>query len=103
MKTAYLIWLAIFVWMPLIGLWAYKRRLIWRYRKTLGLCILGALVFSVPWYIWAVSVKLWMYPPDTNIGIILGNLPLEEYLFIIFVTLLFSTLTLLLKDKFRAR
>lgn len=103
MKTAYLIWLAIFVWVPLIGLWAYKPKVMWRYRKTLCLCIFWALVFSVPWDLWAVRVKVWLFPADTNIGIILGSLPLEEYLFIVFVTLLVSTFTLLLKDKFRAQ
>lgn len=103
MNTAYLIWLTIFVWVPIVGLWAYKPKVMWRYRKTLALCIFWALVFSIPWDVWAVRVNVWMFPADTNLGIILGSLPLEEYFFIIFVTLLVASFTLLLKERFKAR
>jgi lycopene cyclase domain-containing protein len=101
MKFAYLIWLAIFVWIPIFGLWAYKPKLMWRHRKTLGLCIFWALVFSVPWDIWSVRANVWVFPPDTNIGIIIGGLPLEEYLFFIFAALFVASLTLVLKDKIK--
>jgi len=96
----YLTWLLIFVWLPTLLLWITNFHTLRLYTKTLSLCIFFALVFSTPWDYWAIKTKIWVFPQDTNLGIWFGGLPLEEYLFIIFVTFEVSTLTLVLKHKF---
>lgn len=95
----YLIWLSIFVWIPTLLLWTTNFNILRRYKKTLILCIFAALVFSIPWDYWATGTKIWIFPKETNLGILFGGLPLEEYLFIIFVTLEISTITLIVKNK----
>lgn len=97
----YLKWLLIFVWLPTLFLWLKNFDLLRRYTSTLSLCIIFALIFSVPWDLWAIKTKIWVFPQDTNLGIWFGGLPLEEYLFIIFVTLEIGSLTLVLKHRFK--
>lgn len=46
MKYQYLLWLAIFVWVPTLVLWLTNFDLLKRYKKTLGFCIFWALVFT---------------------------------------------------------
>jgi lycopene cyclase domain-containing protein len=99
----YLAWLTLFVWVPQIVLLVTNFELLWGYRRTLSWCVFWALVFSIPWDWWAIRTKVWVFPSDTNLGVWIGGLPLEEYLFIIFVTLLVSSLTLVLKGRARVR
>ena len=99
----YIYWLSIFVWLPLLLMWAFNLRYLLSYKKTFLLCIFWSLVFSVPWDYWAIRTQIWIFPADTNLGIWIGGLPLEEYFFIVFVTLLASTITLLLKRRFERR
>lgn len=95
----YLIWLSIFVWVPTLLLWVTNFDILRRYKRTLLFCTFFALLFSIPWDYWATKSKIWIFPQETNLGIWLGGLPLEEYLFIIFVTLEVSTITLIVKNK----
>ena len=95
----YLAWLLIFVWIPTLLLWITNFDILHRYKKTLSFCIFWALIFSVPWDYWAIKTEIWVFPQDTNLGIWFSGLPLEEYLFISFVTLEVSTLTLVLKHR----
>ncbi len=97
---AYLYWLAVFVWLPLLALWILNWEYLWRYKRTLLYCVGWALVFSIPWDLWAVHTQIWLFPKDTNLGIWIAGLPVEEYLYMIFVTLLISTLVLVLKKQF---
>ena len=99
---AYIYWLIIFVWLPIIVLWAINWKYLSQYKKTFLYCIIWALIFSIPWDIWAVQTQIWLFPQDTNIGFWIGGLPLEEYLFMIFVTLLISTIALLLRKRVEA-
>lgn len=96
----YLYWLTICVWAPLIILWARNWSYLSQYKKTVFYCIGWALLFSVPWDFWAIQTKIWIFPTDTNVGVWIGGLPLEEYFFIVFVTMLISTSTLLFKKRF---
>ena len=96
---AYLIWLAIFVWAPLFVLWAGNLRLVRRHMKTLAACVVCALAFAVPWDSWATARGMWSFPSNNVVGIYLINLPIEEYFFIIFVTLLSATATLILRER----
>ena len=99
----YIQWLSIFVWAPLLVLWILNWQYLSRYKQTFLYCIGFALLFSVPWDILAVQTQIWQFPQDTNLGIWISGLPLEEYLFMIFVTLLISTTTLLIKRRFERR
>lgn len=96
----YIFWLAIFVWLPIIILWAMNWEYLLKYKRTFLYCIIWAFIFSIPWDIWAVRADIWHFPSDTNIGVLIGGLPLEEYFFMAFVTILISTVVLLLKKYF---
>ena len=96
----YIYWLTIFVWLPLIILWALNWKYLSQYKKTFLYCVIWALIFSIPWDIWAIRTDIWRFPADTNIGVLIGGLPLEEYFFMIFVTMLVSTVVLLLRKFF---
>ncbi len=97
---AYLIWLAVFVWLPLFVLWAKNIELVRKHTKTLAVCVMGSLMVAVPWDSWATARGMWLFPNNNVIGVYIINLPIEEYLFIIFVTLLSSTATLVLRERF---
>ena len=97
---AYIYWLTLFVWLPIIVLWAINWKYLSKYRKTFLYCTIWALIFSIPWDIWAVKAEIWNFPHDTNVGVLIGGLPLEEYFFMIFVTVLISTVVMLLRKKF---
>ena len=99
----YLYWLALFVVLPLLALWIWEWSYLIRYKLTLLYCVLLALIFSIPWDIWAVETQIWLFPADTNIGVWIAGLPLEQYLFMVLVTLLLSTITLILKKHFETR
>ena|SRR3989344_9162118 len=95
----YIYWLTIFVWLPIIVLWVLNWEYLSHYKKTFLYCALWALAFSIPWDIWAVRAQIWSFPADTNIGLWVGGLPIEEYFFMIFVTILISTVVLLVRRK----
>ena len=97
----YIAWLTAFVWIPTLALWAKNFETLRRYRKTLIYCVLASLLIAIPWDYWATKAGAWEFPPNTNLGIWFGGIPLEEYLFITFVTLEVSVLTLVLKNKFK--
>jgi lycopene cyclase domain-containing protein len=58
-----------------------------------------ALVFSIPWDIFAVTNHLWFFPKEGNIGFLILGLPIEEYLFMTTVTLLIGSITILVKYR----
>jgi lycopene cyclase domain-containing protein len=94
----YLRWLTYCVWIPQLLLLATNFKIIVRYWRTILFCIFWALIFSVPWDLWAIGSNIWMFPPETNVGLWFG-LPLEEYFFIIFVTVLISSLTIVVRVR----
>lgn len=95
----YLLWLLIFALLPLVILWIIKFRDLMKYKLVFFLAPIGSLIFSVPWDIIAVKEGIWFYKDSNIIGIWLFGLPIEEYIFIIFVTLLFAIITVLLWKK----
>ena len=98
---SYLKWLTIFVWIPTLVLWVWNFRVLKRYKKTLLICVGCALLFSIPWDLWAIGTHIWIFPPENIVGIWLFGIPLEEYLFITTVTVEICTLTLVLKYTVR--
>ncbi|MBX3016033.1 MAG: lycopene cyclase domain-containing protein [Caldilineaceae bacterium] len=98
----YLVWLACFMGLPLLLLlrgWP----LLWRQRRALAWTLLGSLVGGWAWDALAVRVGLWHYDPERITGIWFWGLPLEEWLWIMGITLLFGGLTVLLAERLGVR
>jgi 15-cis-phytoene synthase/lycopene beta-cyclase len=93
-------WDALFLGVPITILWVTQWRILRRYKRTVGSCVLAALVFSIPWDGWAIKSEIWKFPATTNLGIRLGVFPLEEIVFYIGATILLSSLTLVLRNHF---
>ena len=77
-----------------LALWDLRRgkRLIWRLNDGLewaALAVLGAvaLLYTTPWDNYLVATRTWWYDPALVIGITLGWVPVEEYLFFVLQTL----------------
>lgn len=97
---SYLVWLAIYIWLPTAILWLTHIDLMLRHKKTLVLCAFFALVFAVPWDLFAIGGGVWSFPQENVIGIYVFSMPIEEYLFITFVTVFVSTFTLVARERF---
>lgn len=93
----YIMWLTFAVWLPTAVLWAWKHRLLWRYKKTFLHLILLTFIISIPWDFFAVGNRIWFFPKEGTLGVIVGGLPLEEYLFMITVAFFAGTIVLLSK------
>jgi lycopene cyclase domain-containing protein len=58
-----------------------------------------ALVYTTPWDNYLVANGVWWYDPDLVLGIIIGWVPLEEYLFFILQPILGGLLLLLVLSR----
>ncbi len=96
---AYPVWLVFFLIIPIGLLFLTQHRLLWHYRRTIGMCVLGALIVSVPWDIVAVRSHIWGFQPASNSGITLVKLPVEEYIFIILAAVFISAVSLVLRQQ----
>ena len=81
----YLQLLCIFVLVPNIILLYLNRKKI--HLKTLGIALVLLFIIAVVWDQLSVRMGLWMFTQDEVIGNLFG-LPIEEYLFFLFVPLL---------------
>ena len=97
-QLTYLIWLGLFIGLPLLLLLRWQPQLR-RQRRALGLTTLGALVGGWAWDAWAVQFGIWFYDPDHIVNLWFLGLPLEEWLWISGVTLMFGSLTVVLKGR----
>jgi len=90
----YLQLLCIFVIAPNIALLYLNRKKIhWR---SLGIALLILFIIAVLWDQLSVRMGLWIFSQDEIIGTLLG-LPIEEYLFFLFVPLLSINIYLLIE------
>ena len=88
----YLLVMLVFTF-PFILFAVYKRRF-----AALGLAAAMGIVIGVPWdLISAGYFHTWFWNEDTLIGIMIGPLPLEEYLFMVLVPMMFIGATLIFK------
>ena len=71
-NLTYIIWLALFLGLPLLALLVVARRALWRRRRALFWLLAGALAGGWAW---------------------IGGLPIEEWIWIAGVTLLFGCVT----------
>jgi lycopene cyclase domain-containing protein len=99
----YPFWLLIFVILPLAILWIFKHKNLMRYKLSLISCIIGSIIFSFPWDYIVIKKKIWYFTDPHIFGTWFLSLPVEEWIFIIFITLLFSSITILLWEKYGVR
>jgi len=95
----YLIWLFIFVVTPISVLYLSFRKVLKPYKKVFIYVAILSVVFATFWDIIATWLTVWYFPPEKNLGLIIFNLPLEEFLFMIFVSIWISMLTAVVKCR----
>lgn len=119
---AYLDFLAVFIGIPFLFFVLFDatlRRLGYELPPSLGawpaLSVVGghvllALLYTTPWDNYLVATRVWWYDPDLVLGITLGYVPFEEYVFFVGQTVLlglaFMAAARLLSDpalSFRSR
>jgi lycopene cyclase domain-containing protein len=98
-SLTYIIWLALFIGLPLLLLAAVVRHALWRRRRALAWTALGAFVGGWAWDALAVRLGAWYYDPRNILGWWIGGLPLEEWLWIVGVTLLFGCATVVIAER----
>lgn len=102
----YPLFLLLFLGLPILLLAFFLRRewrQAWWLRAAL-FTILVALVYTTPWDNYLVATKVWYYDPTRVWNIILGWVPLEEYLFFVLQTILTGLVVVgLLKWEARQR
>ena len=97
----YLIWLALFIGLPVLWLWLRGRSALRPQRRALALIGLGALAGGWAWDVLSVRLGVWYYAPANALNFWIAGLPIEEWLWILGVTLMFGLLTVLLMEKER--
>ncbi|MGE3271659.1 MAG: lycopene cyclase domain-containing protein [Chloroflexota bacterium] len=76
--------LLLFLVLPILILGVLLRAHLSRgYLRATGLMALVAAIYATPWDNLIVAQGVWTYDPDRVAGIILGWVPLEEYLFFV--------------------
>jgi lycopene cyclase domain-containing protein len=95
----YIIWLALSVGLPLLALVLLARRALWRRRRALAWVLLGALLGGWAWDALAVRLGAWYYDQRNILGWWIGGLPIEEWLWIAGVTLLFGCVTVVIAER----
>jgi lycopene cyclase domain-containing protein len=98
-QFTYLLWLLFFIGLPLLLLLRWRRAL-WKQRRALGWATAGALGGGWIWDALAVRFDLWYYDPANIAGLWFLGLPLEEWLWIVGVTLLFGGITVVLAEQY---
>ncbi len=67
--------------------------------KMLALLVVIALVYTTPWDNYLVATGVWWYNPQLVTGIVLGWVPLEEYLFFVLQPIMVGLWLLLLARR----
>ncbi|MEZ4180117.1 MAG: lycopene cyclase domain-containing protein [Candidatus Doudnabacteria bacterium] len=96
---SYLIWILIFVIAPILLLWLFNFRYFIQQYKVFLWAILGAIIFSFPWDLISIREQIWLFEKPYIAGWWLFGLPIEEWLFIILVTVMFVSVTLIFWKK----
>ena len=84
-----------FVVVPLVVLWTLNFSYLKGHTKVFFLAVLGSIVFSFPWDFIAIQEKVWLFEEPYIFGVWLWGLPIEEWLFIVLISALFTSVTLL--------
>jgi lycopene beta-cyclase len=92
--------LLIFLVVPIVVLGLILRRQLTReYVRVIGVMALVAFVYATPWDNLIVAQGVWSYDPARVAGIILGWVPLEEYLFFLLQPVLAGLVVLALLTR----
>lgn len=102
-QMTYMLWLALCIGLPILLLAVWRPRALWRQRRALGWTLLGAFVGGWAWDALAVRLGAWYYQETNIVDLWIGGLPIEEWLWIAGVSLMFGMLTVLLAERSRAR
>jgi lycopene cyclase domain-containing protein len=102
-QNTYLVWLLLFIGLPILILAAIWRRQLWVQRRALAWITLGALVGGWAWDALSVRWEVWRYDPNNITGVWVLGLPLEELLWIVGVTVMFGGLTVVLAERHKAQ
>ncbi|HRW11436.1 MAG TPA: lycopene cyclase domain-containing protein [Caldilineaceae bacterium] len=97
-QITYLLWLVLCIGIPLLIMLRWHNQL-WQQRRALAFAVLGSLGGGWAWDALAVHFDLWYYNAANIAGIWWLGLPLEEWLWIIGVTLLFGSITVIVADR----
>ncbi len=91
---SYVQFLAVFLVLPLIcGLGLTRRIMPAWILIVLGVVSVVALLYTAPWDNWIVIHGVWSYGPHQVLGVVIGHVPLEEYLFYVLQVFLTGTWT----------
>lgn len=93
----YILWLLLVVWIPLALLWIRHFHYLKGYLRTFRFVIVASLIITIPWDILAVRADIWHYFEGHILGVWFLWLPIEEYLYILTVSVYIATGTLLLR------
>ncbi len=98
---SYSLFLILFLCLPLAGLTILMRRLIRPvHLLMLLILVLIALVYTTPWDNYLAASGVWYYDARLVLKIVLGYVPIEEYLFFILQTILTGLFVLWLWRRF---
>ncbi len=97
----YLLFLCLFIGLPILGLMVVGWRKLWKARRALGWVVAGALVGGWAWDALSVQWRVWYYDPNNITGLWFLGLPLEEWLWILGIALMFGSLTVILAERHR--
>lgn len=92
--------LLIFLVIPIVVLgFVLRRQLTVGYVRVVGMMALVAFLYATPWDNLIVAQGVWTYDPARVAGIILGWVPLEEYLFFLLQPVLAGLVVLALLTR----
>jgi lycopene cyclase domain-containing protein len=94
----YLSWIALFMGVPLLVLLHWRARFRARSR-ALALAVLGSLAGGWAWDALSVRLGIWYYARENIAGAWIVGLPVEEWLWIIGITLMFGLTTIVLVER----
>jgi lycopene cyclase domain-containing protein len=100
MMYSYPLWLLLFLVLPLALLWILNFRTLIKHKVVLVAVLVGCLAVSVPWDILSVEDHIWYFSEPHIVGVWLWGLPVEEYVYISFVALLASSVTILVWERY---
>jgi len=97
----YPIFLLTFLGIPIAVLaYVLRKRISARWCAAVAFTALIAIVYTTPWDNYLVATGVWYYNPARIWGLVLGYVPLEEYLFFVLQTVLGGLVTLALIKKY---
>jgi lycopene cyclase domain-containing protein len=92
--------LLLFLVLPILALAvALRRRMTRAWRWSVGAVALIAVLYTTPWDNFIVAQGVWSYPSERVLGVTLGFVPLEEYVFFVLQVLLTGLVLLALTGR----